>query len=367
MSSSVATQPAPLFGFRPVIKQLTEKPPILFGLILAILPLVYLVSYGRASAAGVVFLSSMLLLVITMTGGLKVGLVNAPVFTILMTMSCIVVGRPLAAGALALIVALWASLGTASGRGALVTMGASIMTIQIMTPPQVAHTTSPHAWRNVAAVFAYAVVASAWGIFIGVLLRRGRTIPSFPKATLRWGITQGLMIGVVVSIVAIFATSRHLGQGGAWLLMTTFLVFKPLTPNPWQHSLHRALGTVLGVLIVAIYLHTLPAAAPPMALLIPTALMAVAAALTVLSQRWPYWCFVALWTPAVVLLVTCTSSASKTVATARSVDALRLEYSLLGIAIALAAEGLFLGINVAFHLEKNTWFGNAARADPGGS
>jgi hypothetical protein len=368
MSNLVAaTPPASLFGVRQVAEQFIKKPPLLLGVILTTLPLVYLVVYGKESAAGVVMLAAMSLWVITMTGGLKVGLVNAPILAVLMALSCLAVGRPLAAGALALIVALWASLGTASGRGMLIAMAASIMTIQIMIPPHVAHTASLHSWSNVAAVFGYAAIASVWGILIGLFLQRGREFPLPPRATWKWGVTQGIMVGVVMAAVAVFATSRNLGQGGAWLLLTTFLVFKPLTPTPWKRSLHRVLGTVLGVAIVAIYLHTLPVSAPTMAILIPAALMSVAAAVTALSQRWPYWCYVALWTPAVILFVATMSSTSKAVSTARYLDTLRIEYSFLGIAVALAAQGLLLGIKAAFHLQESTWFGTPAQADPGGS
>jgi uncharacterized membrane protein YccC len=149
--------------------------------------------------------------------------------------------------------------------------------------------------------------------------------------------------------------------------MTVFLVFKPLTPTPWQRSLNRALGTMLGVAIVAAYLRTLPPSAPPMALLVPAALMLVAAALTMMAQRWPYWCFVALFTPAVVLLMASMSTTSKTVSVARYLDGLRIEYSLLGIVIALVAQGVLVGIVAAFHLEQRNWFDQTARVDPGDS
>jgi uncharacterized membrane protein YccC len=147
--------------------------------------------------------------------------------------------------------------------------------------------------------------------------------------------------------------------------MTVFLVFKPLTPTPWRRSLNRAFGTVLGVTIVAAYLLTLPSSAPPTALLIPAALMLVAAALTMLAQRWPYWCYVALFTPAIVLLLATMSGTSKTVPMARYLDGLRIEYSLLGIVIALCVQGILVGITAIFHLEKSAWFGTPAQADPG--
>jgi Fusaric acid resistance protein-like len=309
----------------------------------------------------------MSLLIIAMSGGPKVAVLNAFIFPAFLALSCVVSGHWAAAGVLALAVALWASLGTASGKGIMISLPASIMTIMIMVPPQVVHSRDPHTWKNTLAVLLYALAASFWGVLIGLLLRRGRTIPTIPGATITWGITQGLMVGVVMAGAAAFATYRNLGQGGAWLLMTIFLVFKPLAPTPWRKSLDRAFGTILGVAIVAIYLATLPNSAPSMALLIPAVLMMVAAALTLLEQRWPYWCFVTLFTPAIVLFLACVSSAAGKVSTARYLDTLRIEYSLLGIAIALAAQALLIGIRKGFHLENSRFFGHSAQADPGGT
>ena len=361
------TAPVALFGVGDVARQLVQKPPILLGLILEVLPPLYLVVYGRGSAAGVVTLAILCSQMATLLGGFKVGSINALIFSVLLATCCLASGQPVAAGALALAIALWASLGVASGKGTLITMSASIMTLQVMVPPVVAHTASASSWRNVGQVFAYALVASVWGVLIALMLRRGRTIPSIPGASWTWGITQGLLVGGVMAVVAAVATWRHLGQGGAWLLMTTFLVFKPLTPTPWRRSLNRALGTMLGVLIVATYLKTLPATAPSTAVLIPGTLMLAAAALTIISQRWPYWCFVAVLTPGIVLLFACMTGSSKAVDLARHLDSLRFEYSLLGIAIALLMQAILTGITNVFHLETNGLMDHQARRDPGGA
>ena len=359
-STRSASSSTHLFGVREVAAELLAKPPLVLGVILEVLPALYLVVYGRGSAAGVVMPAALALMLITILGGLKVGALNAAIFPLLLALSCLAAGRPLAAGALALTVALWASFGTASGKGAFISMPASIMTILIMVPPQVAKGHDPHTWRNVGAVFAYGLAASCWGIVIGLLLRRGRSIPSIPGASWKWGLAQGLLVGIVMAVVAAIATSRHLGQGGAWLLMTTFLVFKPLTPAPWRRSLDRAFGTILGVVLVALYLATLPSAAPTMALLVPAALMLVAASLVMLAQRWPYWCFVALFTPAIVLFLASMSSPTKTVSVARYLDVLRFEYSLLGVALALALQGALVVIAKVFHLEPSRWLGRSA-------
>ena len=367
MTTSNSATPASLFRLGEVVEQFTRKPPLILGVILQVLPVLYLIAYGKGSAAGVVTIATLALEVITLAGGLKIGAINAPIFAVLVSACCVAAGRPLAAGAVAMAVALWASFGAASGKATFVTMPCSMMTVLVMIPPKVVHGSSVHAWRNVGAVFFYAIVAAAWGIAIGLLLRRGRKIPAIPGATWQWGLTQGLMVGTVMAVVATVATSRHLGQGGAWLLMTVFLVFKPLTPAPWQRSLNRSLGTLFGVLIAAIYLWSLPSSAPTLTLLLPSALLLVAAAQVVIANRWPYWCFVTLLTPGIVLMLASMTSTSHPVMVARNLDALRLEYSVLGILIALAAQGVLIGLASLFRNEESSWFGVAARADPGGS
>ena len=358
---------APILNVGDVTRQLIRKPPVLLVILLEILPTLYLVVYGRGTAAGVVTMATLALMGITLLGGAKVGLLNVPIFSGLMVLTCVAPGRPYVAGGLALIDALWASFGAASGKGALIALPASMTTVLILVPPQVANTATTQAWHNVIAVLAYGVLSAFWGVALGLMARRGRKIPVIPGAPWKWGLTQGLLVGIVMAGAAGIATSRNLGQGGAWLVMTIFLVFKPLTPSPWVKSVNRVFGTVIGVVLVAVYLKTLPPSASAAALLVPAALMLIASAFILLAQRWPYWCFVALFTPAIVLFLACFGATSTAVSMARHLDALRIEYSLLGIAVALGAEALLIGLTKIFHLENSRLFGHPAQRDPGGA
>ena len=367
LEMTISPAPSKILGVPDVARQLLKKPPILLGLMLEVLPALYLIVYGKGSASGVVIMATVTAQMITLVGGLKVGALNSAIFSLLITVACFAPGYPPLAALLALIGGLWASLAASTGKGALVTMATSILTIMIMVPPQIAAGTNTHANHNVLAVLFFSVVSSVWGVAIGMMLRKGRTIPDIPGATWQWGVTQGAMVGVVLAVVAWIATARNLGQGGAWLLMTTYLVFKPMTPTPWRKSLNRAFGTMIGVAIVAVYIATLPKSAPPMALLFPASIMLVAAALTMLAQRWPYWCFVALFTPSIVLLMACTDASTKTVAMAGYLNGLRIEYSLLGIAIALAAQGVLVGTHAILTSRNSPLLKFASRANPGGS
>lgn len=367
-SATTSTLPASakLFQVREVLAHLTEKPPLVLGVILMVIPVLYAVAYGRGSGAAVMLMAILSLSLITAAGGLVTGAINAPIFAVLAAGTCVAPGRPLVATAIAVAIAFWCSFGTASGRAVLVMTPCSILCLWIMVPPQVVHGSSAHALHNVIAVFAYALLAALWGVGVGLLLRRGRTIPHIPGAPWRWALMQGTLVAVVLGLAAGVATARHLGQGGAWLVLTVFLVFKPLTPHPWVRSFNRSLGTLVGVAIAAIYVWSLPTSAPSLTLLFPAALFLAGAAQVMVAGRWPYWCFVTVLTPGVVLLVAATTPAAHPVAEARTLDFLRIEYSLVGIAIALIAQGLLIGI-MRLVRDEESWVRRSASEGPAGA
>ena len=60
-----------------------------------------------------------------------------------------------------------------------------------------------------------------------------------------WGALLAVMVGPATWIVL-----RHdLGKGGSWLLLAMLVVFQPFVSHPWQRSLFRALGTILGFVV----------------------------------------------------------------------------------------------------------------------
>ena len=63
----------------------------------------------------------------------------------------------------------------------------------------------------------------------------------------------------------------------------------------------------------------------------------------------------------------CTDASTKTVAMAGYLNELRIEYSLLGIAIALVAQGVLVGVHAILTSKKSPILKFASRANPGGS
>ena len=364
--SPTASPPDKLFRIGQVAGHLGSKPPLIVGVILLVLPVLYAVAYGKGSAAGVMMMAILSLSLITAAGGLVTGAINAPIFAVLAAATCVAPGRPFVAAAIGVAIAFWASFGTASGKAVLVMTPCSILSLWIMIPPQVVHGTHSASLHNVLAVFGFSLLAAAWGVAVGLLMRHGRAIPHIPSAPWKWALMQGTLVAVVLGLAAGVSTARHLGQGGSWLLLTVFLVFKPLTPHPWLRSLNRSLGTLIGVAIAAAYVWSLPVSAPSLVLLLPAALFLVGAAQVMMTGRWPYWCFVAVLTPGIVLMVASMIPAAHPVAEARTLDALRIEYSLLGIAIALVAQGLLIGIARLVRDEKS-WIHATLSKDSAGA
>ena len=132
--SPTASPPDKLFRIGQVAGHLGSKPPLIVGVILLVLPVLYAVAYGKGSAAGVMMMAILSLSLITAAGGLVTGAINAPIFAVLAAATCVAPGRPFVAAAIGVAIAFWASFGTASGKAVLVMTPCSILSLWIMIP-----------------------------------------------------------------------------------------------------------------------------------------------------------------------------------------------------------------------------------------
>ncbi len=351
-------------GLKETARELFSHPPTMFVVLLEAIPALYFMLYGFGAVGGLVMIGTLAMMLFTILAGMGFGFINAPIFATFMGLTCLSAGRPWLAGVVACGLGLWAAFGWGSGKGSLVTPSVSILTIQLLVPTQIISGRHPDDWVNVGAVFGIALAAALWGVVLGGIQRRGRKIPHLPPAGWRWNVTLGALMGLVMGITAGVATAYNTGQGGAWLLMTVFLVFRPLDQNPWTRSLHRVVGTAIGALIVVGFLETIPSQTPTIALMLPAVFFLVAAAQAIMGGKWPYWSFVSLLTPGIVLLVACLSSTSGTVKVAQGLTGVRLEYTLLAIAIALGSQLVLIGMAHLFKLKERAWFQEMVAAHP---
>jgi hypothetical protein len=134
----------------------------------------------------------------------------------------------------------------------------------------------------------------------------------------------GLMLATTTAITTPIALSHHWHTMGFWMILSPFLVLRPHTREGWNPALHRALGTIAGVLLV----HGLALALLPEALLrILAIVLGTGCALTALKKGHPAL-FVLLLTMTTVLF-------NSTTTTLLLMANERLQSNAIGIGIAL--------------------------------
>lgn len=180
-----------------------------------------------------------------------------------------------------------------------------------------------------ALVVGVAMLASAlWAaLVVSVVMRRHKR----PEAqTLTWyrAGAYAAVLALAVGGASWFLVDLQLGHGGAWFVMTLLIVLQPYLKDSKQKTLERASGTLIGFVIALVLYATLDI---PAALYVIASFLMLLALVALVVKHRPYWQFVALMTPAVVLLEGGSGSVVDT-----AVE--RLGFTLLGVAVAVAIE-----------------------------
>ncbi len=171
------------------------------------------------------------------------------------------------------------------------------------------------------------LLATAWGLVIGALLGRRIHLPHPAGVSKPAAIFYSVLLAMLVGVAAWFVADQQLGHGGAWLMMTILIVVQPYLKDTWSRTWQRAAGTVAGF-VVAFAIATIVASTWIFVVLGLGFIVAAIAAR--MRPGTPYWIYVTLLTPAIVMLEGSGGSVTDT-------DVLRLRYTLLGTAISLGA------------------------------
>ncbi|MFM1811575.1 MAG: Fusaric acid resistance protein-like [Cyanobacteriota bacterium] len=110
-------------------------------------------------------------------------------------------------------------------------------------------------------------------------------------------LAYGALLAVTALLTTPIAMAYHWHMTGLWLILTPFLVLRPYVKDGWKPTLHRALGTIAGVLLVHLLALTLP---PTLPLQIPAIALGIATAL-VAVRHGHQALFVLLLTATIVL------------------------------------------------------------------
>ena len=175
--------------------------------------------------------------------------------------------------------------------------------------------------------------ATVWALPIGWFFGKRLTKPALHPVSKKRAHTFAALLALTTGVGMWFVSDLKLEHGGAWFLLTLFVVIQPNRRDTWRKSLERALGTILGFGI-AFAIGTLISAKP---LLYASGFICIAIAVWMfLSPKRSYWQYATFLTPGIVILEGTGSSIDTT-------DLQRLQFTLLGVAVAL-------GLVVAYRL-----------------
>jgi uncharacterized membrane protein YccC len=176
--------------------------------------------------------------------------------------------------------------------------------------------------------------ATLWSVpvgwFMGTKIPHRALHPLTPTRAQRFAIVMAIVTGASMWIVVDF-NWKH---GGAWFLLTLFVVIQPNMHATWVKGLQRALGTILGFVIAYAISAVITA---EWMLYIAGVICLVTAVAMYLSPKRSYWQFATFLTPAIVIL----EGASNSIVTT---DFQRLQFTLLGVSVALVLIALLVPI-----------------------
>lgn len=294
-------------------------------LIAAMLPAVVVSLLWAPGVRGIAVFGLLVASVATLKSDWRLGTALSFVLAGAGTLAVLTHDRP-GLGAL-LMAALAAAAGLAALRGLQtpVLMVPLVAEFLLVTPPPLAGWGPP---VEVGAAYAFSVglvllLSGIWcTAFFAVL---GRRLPKSPPEPVLRGqaltYTAVLMIGAAATT---FMVLRWYPDGrGAWLIMTVLLLLQPDPHKMLHKTVQRVAGTLFGVVAAAVFLVLTDS------VVLHHVLGSVLLVLALSVHTRPYWRFVTVLTPAIVLM------ASKG-ADGISVDERRLGWTLAGAAFAVA-------------------------------
>lgn len=175
------------------------------------------------------------------------------------------------------------------------------------------------------AVTGILAATGVWAVFaFGYLTRKmpSQARDPIPQRTIYY-FTVALAIALFVGTYIVLRW--YPGGTGAWLIMTILIVLQPDWSTLRSKTLHRTIGTLLGVAIAAGLVLVIP---PDLHALVGLPLILIALAY---KTSGVYWRFTTILTPGVVLLVTQGQDQTEALTT----DATRLAFTLGAIAVVI--------------------------------
>ena len=300
-----------------------------FGMLIAasLVPGLILALLGLATLASVTTLSALGALIPALLLSTRAALITAAAMTVASAVALPAAAEPWLAAAVLAATGAFVGIASRWGASGFVVLAAIGVVFLIAEPPSLPSGVPPGV-----ALTAATAVSALWGMGAGALIRRSRRSTGLPTPEgMPWSRagSYAIILALVLAVAGWWTVHLQLQHGGAWFLMTFLIVLQPYLQDSLSRTVHRATGTVIGV-VVAMALYLLLGPWP--ALLYVVGSLAAVAALTIrYTTKRPYWQYVTLLTPAVVLLEGMSSSVVNTAEE-------RVGFTLLAAVIAVLIE-----------------------------
>lgn len=189
------------------------------------------------------------------------------------------------------------------------------------------------AQRPLASAGAFAAAMVGYGLVMAVLasaLRpraRGGTNDAPPDPT-SWSRTWGYasVLALTTAATSTIALTLDWGHTGGWLMMTPFIVIQPYVQDGWRKAFNRVAGTIGGFLIAYVLADLVGSGD----LLVIIGVAFGVLATTAMVEKWHYALYALFLTPAIVILESIGQPVQAT-------DDNRLVATVLGVILALLA------------------------------
>lgn len=247
--------------------------------------------------------------------------------------SYIALSNAIAAGVVMGITALLYGLVSRRGATAAVVTFPIAILITITAPPEAIINRPTSVTALVVAIGA--LIGCLWGAVPGVIVGRRITRPVLGGLSVPSAWIYAVTLAIVAGGATAFVVARDFQKGGEWLVLTIFIVVQPSVQRTWEKLLHRIGGTAGGFVIVAI----VSVLTDSSALLYFLSIAFMVSAVVVKIESRPYWQYVLMLTPSVVIAEGATTDLLE-------LDVVRLEFTLLGALISFAVLFVFRFIDV---------------------
>lgn len=263
----------------------------------------------------------------TVAGGLRLGLIISVTLAIAGAVAMPLGGYPWAIAAVMVVLGgiygFWAAHGYASGAMLI----PALVPYLVRDPPGIFTNEAPTV--NIAYIGAFLLIWIITGIWTSLVMSKivlkGKSFAGPSQAT-KPTVIFGLFLGAIAGVVAAVAMTVDPTAQWPWIILTIFLLANPSGKIRAKQVRDRVTGTVIG-LGAALLLSALPLSPAGQGIL---ALVLITAALVIRIEKRPYWFFVMVMTPAIILM---DSTGSNTELVAEQ----RLIFTLLGIVITVSA------------------------------